>query len=167
MAVVALPQSMANAVIAGVEPVYGLYSAIVLSILGSAFGNSNHLATGPTNAISLLIAGIMGVYIGKPNFYEMLFVLTFMVGAIQLTMGLLRLGKLVNYVSHSVIVGFTAGAGVIIALGQLNQLLGCCVPNCWPRLCPNSNRLPSERSWAIGPPWELSAYLCVCSRSPL
>lgn len=128
VAVVALPQSMAYAVIAGVDPVYGLYSAIVLSILGSAFGNSNHLATGPTNAISLLIAGTMGVYIGKPNFYEMLFVLTFLVGAIQLAMGLLRLGKLVNYVSHSVIVGFTAGAGVIIALGQLNQLLGISLP---------------------------------------
>ena len=128
VAVVALPQSMAYAVIAGVDPVYGLYSAIVLSILGAAFGNSNHLATGPTNAISLLIASAMGVYIGQPNFYQLLFVLTFLVGVMQLAMGVLRLGKLVNYVSHSVIVGFTAGAGVIIALGQLNQLLGISLP---------------------------------------
>lgn len=124
VAVVALPQSMAYAIIAGVDPVYGLYSAIVLSILGSMFGNSNHLATGPTNAISLLIASNMSVYLGKPNFFEMLFMLTFLAGAIQFLMGVLKLGKLVNYVSHSVIVGFTAGAGVIIALGQLNQLLG-------------------------------------------
>lgn len=129
VAVVALPQSMAYAVIAGVDPVYGLYSAIVLSILGSAFGNSNHLATGPTNAISLLIAGTMGAFIGKPHFFQMLFLLTFMVGAIQLLMGVLKLGKLVNYVSHPVIVGFTAGAGVIIALGQLNQLLGIKLPS--------------------------------------
>ncbi|MFZ5644635.1 MAG: SulP family inorganic anion transporter [Bacillota bacterium] len=128
VAVVALPQSMAYAIIAGVDPVYGLYSAIVLAILGSAFGNSNHLATGPTNAISLLIAATMGVYLGQPNFYEILFVLTFMVGAMQLLMGVLKLGKLVNYVSHSVIVGFTAGAGVIIALGQFNQLLGISLP---------------------------------------
>ncbi|MFZ5646595.1 MAG: SulP family inorganic anion transporter [Bacillota bacterium] len=128
VAVVALPQSMAYAIIAGVDPVYGLYSAIVLSILGSAFGNSNHLATGPTNAISLLIAGTMGAFLGQSNFYQMLFLLTFMVGAIQFLMGALKLGKLVNYVSHSVIVGFTAGAGVIIALGQLNQLLGINLP---------------------------------------
>ncbi|MFZ5595981.1 MAG: SulP family inorganic anion transporter [Bacillota bacterium] len=128
VAVVALPQSMAYAVIAGVDPVYGLYSSIILAILGSAFGNSNHLATGPTNAISLLIAGTMGAFIGQPNFLEMLFLLTFMVGAIQLFMGVFKLGRLVNYVSHSVIVGFTAGAGVIIALGQLNQLLGIKLP---------------------------------------
>ena len=124
VAVVALPQSMAYAIIAGVDPVYGLYSAIVLSVLGSMFGNSHHLATGPTNAISLLIASNMSVYAGKPNFFEMLFMLTFLAGVIQFSMGVLKLGKLVNYVSHSVIVGFTAGAGVIIALGQLNQLLG-------------------------------------------
>lgn len=128
VAVVALPQSMAYAIIAGVDPVYGLYSAIVLSILGSAFGNSHHLATGPTNAISLLIASNMAVYIGQPNFLEMLFMLTFLAGLIQFSMGVLKLGKLVNYVSHSVIVGFTAGAGVIIALGQLNQLLGISMP---------------------------------------
>jgi len=129
VAVVALPQSMAYAIIAGVDPVYGLYSAIVLSILGSAFGNSNHLATGPTNAISLLIAGTMGAFAGGANFFQMLFLLTFMVGAIQLLLGVLKLGKLVNYVSHSVIVGFTAGAGVIIAMGQLNQLMGIELPH--------------------------------------
>jgi len=128
VAVVALPQSMAYAIIAGVDPVYGLYSAIVLSILGSMFGNSNHLATGPTNAISLLIAGNMAVYAGKANFIEMLLLLTFLAGAIQFLMGVLKLGKLVNYVSHSVIVGFTSGAGVIIALGQLSQLLGISMP---------------------------------------
>jgi len=128
VAVVALPQSMAYAIIAGVDPVYGLYSAIVLSILGSMFGNSNHLATGPTNAISLLIASNMAVYVGKPNLIEMLMMLTFLAGAIQFMMGALKLGKLVNYVSHSVIVGFTAGAGVIIALGQFNQLLGITLP---------------------------------------
>jgi SulP family sulfate permease len=128
VAVVALPQSMAYAIIAGVDPVYGLYSAIVLSILGSAFGSSHHLATGPTNAISLLVASYMSSFLGQQNFYQTLFLLTFLVGAIQFLMGTLKLGKLVNYVSHSVVVGFTAGAGVIIALGQLNQLLGISLP---------------------------------------
>ncbi|MFZ5590948.1 MAG: SulP family inorganic anion transporter [Bacillota bacterium] len=128
VAVVALPQSMAYAMIAGVNPAYGLYTFIVLTILGSAFGSSHHLNTGPTNAIALLIAGYMSVYLGQDNFYGNLFLLTFMVGAIQFAMGVLNLGKLVNYVSHSVIVGFTAGAGVIIAMGQLNSLLGISLP---------------------------------------
>jgi SulP family sulfate permease len=128
VAVVALPQSMAYAMIAGVNPAYGLYAAIVLTILGSAFGSSNHLATGPTNAISLLVASYMAVYLGQNNFFATLFLLTFLVGAIQFSMGILKLGSLVNYVSHAVIVGFTAGAGVIIALGQLNNLLGISLP---------------------------------------
>ncbi|WP_114638021.1 SulP family inorganic anion transporter [Desulfolucanica intricata] len=128
VAVVALPQSMAYAVIAGVDPAYGLYTAIVLCILGSAFGSSNQLMTGPTNAIALLIAANMAIYAGQENFYTTLFLLTFMVGFIQFVMGVLRLGKLVNYVSHSVIVGFTAGAAVIIAIGQLASLLGVSYP---------------------------------------
>ncbi|MCB8815839.1 SulP family inorganic anion transporter [Desulfosporosinus shakirovi] len=124
VAVVALPQTMAYAIIAGVHPAYGLYSGIVLTIIASSFGSSNQLATGPTNAICLLIASYMIPFVGGENFFGNLFLLTFLVGAIQLTMGVLRLGSLVNYVSHAVIVGFTAGAGIIIAMGQLNNLMG-------------------------------------------
>ncbi|GAB6152176.1 SulP family inorganic anion transporter [Desulfosporosinus burensis] len=129
VAVVALPQTMAYAMIAGVHPAYGLYSGIVLTILASSFGSSNQLATGPTNAICLLIASYMIPFAGNDNFYANLFLLTFLVGAIQLTMGVLRLGSLVNYVSHAVIVGFTAGAGIIIAMGQLNNLMGLTLPS--------------------------------------
>lgn len=129
VAVVALPQTMAYAMIAGVHPAYGLYSGIVLTIIASSFGSSNQLATGPTNAICLLIASYMIPFAGNDNFFPNLFLLTFLVGAIQLTMGVLRLGSLVNYVSHSVIVGFTAGAGIIIAMGQLNNLIGVQLPN--------------------------------------
>ncbi len=129
VAVVALPQTMAYAMIAGVHPAYGLYSGIMLTIIASSFGSSNQLATGPTNAICLLIASYMIPFAGSENFFANLFLLTFLVGAIQLTMGLLRLGSLVNYVSHAVIVGFTAGAGIIIAMGQLNNLMGVTLPN--------------------------------------
>ena len=129
VAVVALPQTMAYAMIAGVHPAYGLYSGIVLTIIASSFGSSNQLATGPTNAICLLIASYMIPFAGSNHFFANLFLLTFLVGAIQLTMGLLRLGSLVNYVSHAVIVGFTAGAGIIIAMGQLNNLMGVILPN--------------------------------------
>jgi len=129
VAVVALPQTMAYAMIAGVHPAYGLYSGIVLTIIASSFGSSNQLATGPTNAICLLIAAYMIPFAGNDNFFANLFLLTFLVGAIQLTMGVLRLGSLVNYVSHAVIVGFTAGAGIIIAMGQLNNLIGIKLPS--------------------------------------
>lgn len=129
VAVVALPQTMAYAMIAGVHPAYGLYAGIVLTILASSFGSSNQLATGPTNAISLLIAAYMAAYVGQDNFFGNLFLLTFMVGAIQFIMGIFKLGSLVNYVSHAVIVGFTAGAGIIIAMGQLNNLLGVKLPS--------------------------------------
>jgi SulP family sulfate permease len=129
VAVVAIPQSMAYALIAGVNPVYGLYTAIVSTILGAVFGSSNHLVAGPTNAISLLIASGMAQYMGLSNAYELLFLMTFMVGAMQILLGLIKLGKAINYVSHAVIVGFTAGAGILIAMGQLNQILGIPIAN--------------------------------------
>jgi SulP family sulfate permease len=128
VAIVALPQSMAYALIAGVHPVHGLYSAIVAAIVGSFFGSSRHLITGPTNALALMVAGAMKGRIGQETFYPMLFLLTFLVGAIQFLMGVLKIGKIVNLVSHAVVVGFTAGAGMIIALGQVNEILGVTLP---------------------------------------
>lgn len=129
VAVVAIPQSMAYAIIAGVDPVYGLYTAILGTILASTFGSSNHLIAGPTNAISLLVASGMRNYMGLDNAYAMLFLMTFLVGVIQIIFGVVKLGKVINYVSHAVIVGFTAGAGVLIAMGQLNQILGISISN--------------------------------------
>lgn len=123
VAVVAIPQSMAYALIAGVNPVYGLYTAIVSTIVGSLFGSSKHLIAGPTNAIALLVAGSMRNYMGLDNAYQLLFLMTFLVGGLQIFFGTIKLGKVINFVSHTVIVGFTAGAGVLIALGQLSTLL--------------------------------------------
>jgi SulP family sulfate permease len=128
VAIVALPQSMAYALIAGVEPVYGLYGTIVAAIVGSLFGSSSHLITGPTNAIALMVAGAMRARLGADDFYSTLFLLTFLVGGIQLLLGVLKAGKILNLVSHAVIVGFTAGAGIIIGLGQLHELLGVALP---------------------------------------
>jgi SulP family sulfate permease len=127
VAIVALPQSMAYALIAGVDPVYGLYTSIIAAIVGSFFGSSDHLVTGPTNAIALMIASQVKNFTDS-NFLTMLFLLTLLVGLIQFLLGVLRVGKIINFVSHSVIVGFTAGAGIIIALGQLNQFLGISLP---------------------------------------
>jgi len=122
--VVGIPQYMAYALIAGVSPVYGLYTGIVAAIIGSVFGSSNQLITGPTNAICLLTASAMIRYMNLPNAYQMLFLMTFLVGVLQMGYRVIKMGKLVDFVSHTVLVGFTAGAGVIIALGQLQTFLG-------------------------------------------
>ncbi len=124
VAIVALPQSMAYAIIAGLDPVYGIYTAIVSAVIGSLMGSSNHLITGPTNAISLLVASGLQRYTGQERFLEVVALLTLLAGLMQIFCGLVRMGKMINFVSHSVIVGFTCGAGVIIALGQLNSALG-------------------------------------------
>jgi len=128
-AVVAIPQCMAYALIAGLDPVFGLYTAIVSAIFGSAFGSSKHLVTGPTNSSALLVASVMKNYMGLANAYQILFLLTFLVGALKILFGVLKLGKLINYVSHTVILGFTTGAGALIALGQLNTLLSIPIKN--------------------------------------
>lgn len=129
VAVVVIPQSMAYALIAGVNPVYGLYTAIVSTIFASAFGSSKHLIAGPTNAIALLVAGSMSPYMAQENAYQLLFLMTFIVGALQIFFGVIKMGKVINFVSHSVIIGFTAGAGVLIALGQLSTLLSISIKN--------------------------------------
>ncbi|MDR3543960.1 MAG: SulP family inorganic anion transporter, partial [Desulfosporosinus sp.] len=122
--VVGIPQYMAYALIAGVSPVYGLYTGIIAAIVGSAFGCSNQLITGPTNAICLITASAMIRYMGFPNAYQMLFLMTFIVGVLQVIYGAIKLGKVIDFVSHTVLIGFTAGAGILIALGQVNTLLG-------------------------------------------
>ncbi|OAT86545.1 SulP family inorganic anion transporter [Desulfotomaculum copahuensis] len=128
--IVGLPQAMAYAMIAKINPVYGLYGAIVMAVVGSLLGSSNHLVTGPTNAICILIAGVMFPFFSKSASYpfEVLFLLTFMVGLIQLLFSVFKLGALINYVPHSLIVGFTAGAGVLIAMQQVNTFFGITVP---------------------------------------
>ena len=127
--VVGIPQYMAYALIAGVSPVYGLYTGIVATILGSVFGSSNQLITGPTNAICLITASAMIRYMGLPNAYQMLFLMTFLVGVLQIIYGFIKLGKVIDFVSHTVLIGFTAGAGVLIALGQVNTLLSISIKN--------------------------------------
>jgi SulP family sulfate permease len=124
VAVVAIPQSMALALIAGIDPVYGLYTSIVACIIGSALGRSKHLVTGPTTAIALMVATTIAAYDGETDPVELVFLLTFMVGLIQLSFGLLRLGTLMNYISNSVIIGFTAGAGILIAGKQVANFFG-------------------------------------------
>ncbi|MCG6916634.1 MAG: SulP family inorganic anion transporter [Deltaproteobacteria bacterium] len=126
VAVVAVPQSMAYALIAGLPVQYGLYASIVPAIVGSLWGSSAHLITGPTTATSLVVFSIIAglAQPGSSDYFQMTFLLALMAGGLRLAMGLARLGNLLNFVSHSVILGFTAGAGVLIAFNQLPSLFG-------------------------------------------
>lgn len=137
VAAVAVPQAMAYAVIAGVHPRHGLYAAILPVIVAALAGSSRYLVAGPTNAIAMLTASTMAAVSlqGTPlvNLPEearlgLVYLLAAMTGAMQFSMGLARLGSLVNFISHSVVVGFTAGAGALIAVNQLKNLLGVSVP---------------------------------------
>jgi SulP family sulfate permease len=125
VAVVMLPQAIAYAMIAELPPQTGLYAAIVGAICGALWGSSRHLHTGPTNAISLLaLATLLNVAPpGSPEFLVAAGYLALMVGIVQILAGVARMGALVNFVSDSVVVGFTAGAGVLISMHQLRHLL--------------------------------------------
>jgi sulfate permease, SulP family len=129
-AVVVLPQGVAFATLAGMPPQYGLYAAMVPCIVAALFGSSRLMVTGPANAISLttmaLIAPLAAV--GSARYVELVLTLAFLVGAMQLLLGLARAGALVDKVPHSVVVGFTAGAAVLIANSQIGPFLGLALP---------------------------------------
>lgn len=124
-AIIVLPQGVAYALIAGLPPQYGLYTAIVTPIIAGLFGSSRHLVSGPTAAISIIVLSVISG-VGPQSsteFISIMLTLTLMVGIIQFALGLARMGTLVNFISHTVVVGFTAGAAVLIATSQLSHLL--------------------------------------------
>jgi len=126
VAVVMLPQAIVFAFIAGMPPATGLYTAIIGSIVAALWGSSEHAQSGPTNTHSLLTLSVVMTVaaVGTPEFLAAAGLLTIMVGVFRLLVGVTRLGILTNFVSDSVIVGFTAGAGILIAVNQLPHLLG-------------------------------------------
>jgi sulfate permease, SulP family len=125
VAIVLLPQAIAFAMVAELPPQVGLYSAIIASIIGALWGSSNHLHTGPTNTSSLLVLTILLPLAapGTPEFLALAGLMAIMVGIFRLALGMARLGVLVNFISDSVIIGFTAGASVLIGANQLRHLL--------------------------------------------
>jgi sulfate permease, SulP family len=129
-AIVVLPQGVAFAAIAGMPPEYGLYAGMVPAIIAALFGSSWHLVSGPTTAASLVLFSALSAFAepGSIDYVRLALTLTFMVGIIQLVMGLARLGVLVNFISHSVVIGFTAGAALLIAANQLKHFFGVEVP---------------------------------------
>ena len=129
-AIVVLPQGIAFATLAGLPPQYGLYAAMVPAVIAALWGSSRHLVSGPTNAISLVVFATMAPLAepGSAQYVILVLTLTFIVGVIQLAMGFARLGILVNFISHTVVVGFTAGAAVLIVASQLRNFFGVALP---------------------------------------
>lgn len=126
VAILFIPQSMAYANLAGVNPVYGLYAAITSLLIYTLIGSSKFLSVGPTSIISLI--AFAGVFtIAKPqslHFFEAMVQLTFLVGIIQILLGIFHVGKLFNYIPKHVINGFISAAAVIIIIHQIDVLLG-------------------------------------------
>lgn len=145
-ALVLVPKAMAYAQLSGLPVHFGLYVALVPAIVGALWGSSRQLATGPVAIISLMTAAAL-TPLATPfsaEYIELVLLLTLMVGAIQFSLGALKLGTIVNFVSHPVILGFMNAAAIIIALSQLDLLLG----------------IPKGRSGSfMGDIWEMLGYL--------
>jgi SulP family sulfate permease len=129
-AVIVLPQGVAFAMIAGLPPIYGLYTAMVVPIVAALFGSSLHSIAGPTTAVSLVIFSTVSQIAepGSADYIQKVLTITFMVGVYELVLGLARMGTLVNFISDVVVSGFTAGAAVLIVISQADLLIGIKLP---------------------------------------
>lgn len=127
VAIFAIPQGIAYGLLADVDPIHGLYAAMVASIVAALWGSASFVNTGPTNSASLLTAAAMIpllVLVVPEHHMQMVYLFTLLVGLIRLVMGLLRMGGLIHFVPESAFLGFSMGVGSMIALGRLHHLLG-------------------------------------------
>ncbi|HAC16775.1 MAG TPA: sodium-independent anion transporter [Bacteroidetes bacterium] len=130
VAVMLIPQGMAYSVLAGLPPVYGLYASIIPLIIYAIFGTSKQLAVGPVAMVGLIVfAGVSAFATpGSPEFIQLAILAALGVGVVQALMGFMRMGFLVNFLSHPVLSGFTSAAAIIIGASQLKSLLGIDMP---------------------------------------
>ncbi len=154
VAIVVVPQAVAFASIAGMPPQYGLYAGMIPPIIAAFFGSSWHLMSGPTTAASIVLLSSLSVYAEPmtPEYVGLALTLTFMVGVIELVLGLARMGTLVNFISHSVVVGFTTGAAILIASKQLKNFFGVPIPrggNLFETLHHFGHQLPNTNGYVL------------------
>lgn len=125
-AAIVLPQGVAFAIIAGLPPEFGLYTAVVVALIAGIWGSSMIMVSGPTTAISAVIFASMSQFAapGSEEYIALVFTLTLMVGVIQMIAGMFKLGGLISFISHSVLIGFTAAAALLIASSQIGGALG-------------------------------------------
>jgi len=129
-AIFVLPQGLAFATLAGMPPEYGLYCAMVPTAVSALFGSSLHTVSGPTNAVSLFVFAALSplAHPESSEYVSLALTLALLSGATMVALGLLRMGALVNFVSNDVIVGFTAGVGILIIVSQLGNFSGIPLP---------------------------------------
>ena len=129
-AILGLPQGVAFAILAGLPPEYGLYAAMVPPVLAALFGSSLHMISGPTNAVAILLFASLAplASAGTPDYIRLVLTVMFLTGVFQLIMGIARLGALVNFISHTVLVGFSTGAAILIAASQIKSFFGIPIP---------------------------------------
>ena len=125
-AAIVMPQGVAFAIIAGLPPEYGLYTAMITATIAGFWGSSMIMVSGPTTAISAVLFATLAPFAtpGTEVYVMLALTLTIMIGVIQIVAGIARLGGLITFISHSVIVGFTAAAALLIAASQLGPALG-------------------------------------------
>ena len=127
---VIVPQSMAYAQLAGLGPQYGLYASFLPVLIGAIMGSSRQLSTGPVAVVSLLTAAALGEIVTDPSSYAVYAaLLALIVGLFQFSLGILRLGFVINFLSHPVVTGFTNAAAIIIGASQLPKVFGIRVIN--------------------------------------
>jgi SulP family sulfate permease len=129
-AVIGLPQGVAFATLAGMPPEYGLYASMIPAVLAALFGSSFHMISGPTNALSILLFAQLAPIAepASPEYVQLALTITFLTGAMQFALGVAGMGMLVNFISHSVVIGFTAAAGLLIVASQLPNFFGVQIP---------------------------------------
>lgn len=149
VAIFAVPQAMAYAMLAGVAPVYGLYAAVVMSIVAALWGSSSFVNTGPTNSAALLTSAAILPFANGGDRVALVALLCLLVGVLRFSMGLARLGSLLDFVPESAFLGFTVGAGCLIAMGQLHHLIGVSAPS--------ATWFPARMAETFGRAGELSA----------
>ncbi len=125
-AIIVLPQGVAFATLAGMPPQYGLYTAMVPAVVAALFGSSWHLVSGPINVTAIFIFASMSPLAtpGSASYVDLVLTLTLLTGIFQLVMGLARMGALVNFISHTVVISFTAAAACLIFTAQIGNFFG-------------------------------------------
>ena len=124
VAMVVIPQAMAYAAIAGINPIYGLFTAVIPTIISAIFGSFPFLITGPTNPTALVTASVLISQAGQANYLEYVLGLAIAAGLFNMLFGLLKLGTVIRYISNSVLVGFLSAMGVLVIGYQLSNLFG-------------------------------------------
>lgn len=153
-AALVLPQGIAFATLAGMPVEYGLYCAMLPTAVAALFGSSLHAVSGPTNAVSLFVFAALSPIAapGGAEYVSLALTLAFMSGLLMIALGVLRLGFLVNFMSNDVVVGFTAGVGVLIIVSQLGPFAGIPMPasgSALETLPAFVSRLGEARGWVL------------------